>query len=112
MKLRKPLVELIDDENTRESLTWIYEFLINVPLLNGEFDFFEEEIRSTATDEKIVHKLGFVPKDVILTYKSNPAVDVMFQFDQFDLTNLVVQTSGPVVIRFLAGRYEWRRMAI
>lgn len=106
MKLRKPLVELIEDPNIRESLTWLYEYLIQIPLLQGEFEFYEMDIRSTATDEAIVHKLGFVPKDVILTFKSDPAADITFQFDQFNLQDIVVQASAPCVIRFLAGRYR------
>ena len=104
MRIRKPLVELIEDEAVRESLIWLYEYLVQLPILRGEFEFFEVDIRSSIVDESIPHKLGFVPKDIILTSATNGA-QVIFNYDKFTLENIVVQTNVPSVIRFLAGRY-------
>jgi hypothetical protein len=103
--LRKPLVDLIEDVNVRESLSWLYEYLIQVPLLRGQFDFFEVQIFSTGVEEKVPHKLGFVPKDIIVTSVTNSAT-VTFKYDKFDITNVVLQASAPCVVRFLAGRYD------
>jgi hypothetical protein len=104
-QLRKPLVELMEDVNIRESFTWLYEFLTQIPILQGDFKFFEFEIKSTNTAEKIPHRLGFVPKDIILTSVSNGAT-VTFLYNKFDITNVVLQASTPCVVRFLAGRFN------
>jgi hypothetical protein len=102
--LRKPLVELIEDVNIRESLTWLYEYLIQVPILRGAWRFVETEVRSTGVDEEILHGLTFTPKDVILTNVSNGET-VTFSFEKFNDRAVFLSASGPCVIRFFVGRY-------
>jgi len=105
--LRKPLVELIEDENVRESLQWVYEYLSQIPLLGGQFTHFIVKFSAAVANEKIPHKLGFTPTDVIQTSIIGPGgVTATFGYAQFDKTNLVITTSGACVIRFFAGRYE------
>lgn len=104
-RLRKPLVDLMNDENIRESFTWLYEFLTQIPLLNGDFEHFEYTIEQAVTDEKLPHKLGFTPKDIILTYVVPNTVTVTFDYENFDSQNLVVTTSGACTFRVFAGRY-------
>lgn len=104
LQLRKPLVELIEDANIRESLQWIYEYLSDISLLRGQFEHFDIEIQG-ATTEKIPHKLGFIPKDVILTSVVGTGVPT-FEYAEFDKTYIVVSTTASCVIRFFAGRYE------
>ena len=67
-RLRKPLVELVTDINIRESLQWIYEYLIQVPILAGEFEHMEIDFQGAISNELIPHRLGFKPKDVIQTF--------------------------------------------
>jgi hypothetical protein len=105
VQLRKPLVELIQDVNIRESLQWIYEYLSDISLLRGQFQHFEITFPAAKTDEKIPHKLGFVPTDVILTSVKGAGTPT-FTYGDFDKTYLVISTSDECVIRFFAGRYE------
>lgn len=104
-QLRKPLVELIEDTNVRESLQWIYEYLSDISLLRGQFQHYSIEFPAPISDERIPHKLGFQPTDVILTSVTGNGAPT-FEYDQFDKTSLVISTSGACVIRFFAGRYE------
>lgn len=104
-RLRKPLVELMQDMNIRESFTWLYEYLIRVPILKSELEHFERTFSQPLSQEKVPHGLGFTPKDIILTYVSPDSTTVSFQYDQFDGTNLVITTNAACTIRFMAGRY-------
>ncbi len=104
-RLRKPLVDLIKDINIRESLQWIYEYILQIPILRGDFKFFEVTFNGAVTDEKIPHNLGFTPKDII-SLSSVGTGAATFQYAKFTSTNLVITTTGACVIRFFAGRYQ------
>lgn len=102
---RRPLIDQIKDITVRESLQWMYDYLQAVPLLSSNFEHFEQEFLKAETEVSVPHRLGFVPKDVIETYKTGAGA-VTFVYEKFSPTNLVITTTGPCVLRFFAGRYQ------
>lgn len=104
LPLRRPLVENIQDIQVRESLQWIYDFVLAQPLLNANFQFLTVTVTSAVTALAVPHGLGFQPKDIILTAVSNGQT-VTFLYDQFTSTNIVLTTSGACTVRFFGGTY-------
>lgn len=103
--LRKPLFDQIEDENVRDSLQWMWDYLKAVPLLQGEFEHFELSFTRAVTNEKISHRLGFKPSDIITTSSIGAGV-VTFNYSAFTEEVISVTTTGAVTVRFFGGRYE------
>ena len=102
--LRRPLFEDIEDERVRESLQWIYEYLINQSLLTGNFQFLSVTVTAAVTSLLVPHNLGFAPKDIILTSVSNGQT-ATFIYGSFTSTNISLTTSGACTVRFFGGSY-------
>lgn len=70
--------------------------------------FMDIQILSASVAIPINHQLGFVPGDIIETARYTPGNDtvstVNWLWNRFDITNIYVTTSGPVVLRFFLGR--------
>lgn len=98
----------IVDENVRDSFQGVEEYLQSQVILQGQWEFFELNFEAAVTNFKWPHQFNFVPQDVILT-GSQGDQRFTFNFELFDFTNLDITVSGPVKLRFLAGRYEDNR---
>lgn len=105
INLRRPRLEEIPDENIRQSLQWLFDYLTTEVLLLSEFKHFEIEFNKAETELLFPHNLAFLPKDIIVTSLTGGNT-VSFVYEKFTNKNLVITTSGPCVVRFLAGRYE------
>jgi hypothetical protein len=103
--LRRPVLEEIKDERVREAVQWLYDFLSEQPLLNGQFEHFNLDFDGTLTNEKISHSLGFAPYDIIVT-RTTGSGTITFNYDRFDDKFIDITTTGPVSVRFFGGRYE------
>lgn len=95
----------IEDTYVRENFFRVSKYVSEEALLNGEFKFYEAVIPNAATEYKFRHGRDFVPKDIIFLSAEGDQ-NFSFVFQKFDRDNLVINTSGPVKIRFLAGRYD------
>lgn len=102
--LRRPVFDAIDDQRVRESIQWMYEYLIAEPILRGKFEFFEFSVGGAVTALKIPHNLGFRPKDIIKTSEIGGAAT--FLFDQFTPQYIVLTTTAATTVRFFGGTYE------
>lgn len=102
--LRRPIFEDIKDERVRESIQWMYEYLISEPLLQGKFDHFEVTTRAAVTNLKVPHNLGFQPKDIIVT--SQIGGTATFNYQQFTPQYIVLTTSAAMTVRFFGGTHE------
>lgn len=102
--LRRPILEDIKDPRVRESLQWMYEYLISEPLLLGKFDFFEVTTKGAVTALKVPHNLGFRPKDIIVT--SQIGGTATFLYNQFTAEYVVLTTTAGMTLRFFGGTYE------
>lgn len=99
--------ESIEDQNTRDALTRIQEYLNATAILRGEWKFIDIEFTGATTNYKYPHGFRFVPVDVIETHKSGAGV-ITFNFDDFDRTNIDITTTGACRVRALVGLYRER----
>jgi hypothetical protein len=83
----------------------MYDYLQAVALLQGQFSHFELSFTAAVTSEKISHRLGFTPKDIIVTSTRGPGA-VTFNFDEFTNEVISITTTGQAVVRFFGGSYE------
>ena len=97
-------LENISDDLTRDAVFNIVEAFRQEDILNCKFRHFEIVFPASVSNFKYPHKLGFMPKDVILT-SSIGAGTATFNYTLFDNINLNITTSGAVTIRFLAGSF-------
>ena len=102
---RRPVFEAMTDERVREALQWLYEYILQQPILQGNFQFFELTFDRAETNIQIPHQLALVPKDIIQTSISDGAT-VTFNYDNFTSTYIELSTSGACTVRFFGGLYE------
>lgn len=99
----KFLLEDVKDEYSRENFRRIeLEAAVN-PFLLGQFVLKEYAFPAAVTNLKVPHGLSFLPKDVILTYKTGAGA-LTINYANIDGTNLDLTTSGACVVRLLVGR--------
>jgi hypothetical protein len=94
----------IQDPQARENFDRLVKFVGKQQILDGDWKFFEIDIGTGNTNLSFKHNLSFVPIDVILL-NSVGDQNFRFKYQQFDRDNIYVEANGPVVLRFLAGRY-------
>lgn len=102
--LRRPIFEDIKDQRVRESIQWMYEYLIAEPLLKGKFEHFEVTTRAAVTALKIPHSLGFQPKDILVTSQIGGTATFIYQ--SFTTQYIVLTTTAAMTVRFFGGSYE------
>lgn len=102
------LVQETDDFVSKENFDRIRLF-INEDLFS-KFDgkFYELSLDSSVTNLRFPHRLGFVPKDVILTGNTG-AGSVTFNYSLFDQSYMDLTTTGAVALRFIAGKFITNR---
>jgi hypothetical protein len=101
----KLFLKEIPDTYARENFQRLQDTLKNDPLRRGGFKFFELEIAGAVINLKIMHKLGFTPKDVIQTGVTGSGT-LTWNFSEFDSQFLDVTTTGPVTVRAFIGTYR------
>ncbi len=96
----------IDDRYVRENFLSIERASLDDPFRKGAFAFFTLTFAGAVATQKVPHRLGFRPLDVLqLSVASPDTTSVTWHFDSFDQTNLVLSTNGPCTIRAYVGRY-------
>ena len=91
--------DFLQDESVRVQKN--LEFLGSTPATN--LVLMTHTFLGPETNFAIPHNLGFIPEDVILTFK-NDGVTVTFSQDSFTKTNLFVTVSAATKIKFLIGK--------
>jgi hypothetical protein len=110
LALRRPNFEGIEDPIAREALQYLYEASLSAPFLRSNFQFFTVTYDALVTEQRLYHRMGFVPKDIIQTSLldgdgSGPYTST-YHYDLFTPDYLVISTTGPCVIRLFAGAYQ------
>ena len=95
----------IEDEYVRENFFRLSEYVKRDSIRKPLWKFFEITFEAGGTDIEYPHNLGYIPKDVLVTSCSNNE-NVVFNYDEFTRTHLVMSPSGACTVRFFAGRYE------
>jgi hypothetical protein len=105
--MRKKLyVSQFDDPYLQQNFKSIGEVFSSIPFLKGQWRFYEFEIKSTGSNIKIPHNLGFQPKDIFVTSVINGTIT--FNYSSFDNVNLDLNatvSTSPMTVRAFVGRY-------
>lgn len=96
------LLKEIKDDWVRETFRKLSETINGLNILKPKWKFYEITLPIGAT--VYPHRLGFRPKDIIVTSISN-SESVIFDYDSFTSENLYLTASGACTVRFFAGSY-------
>ncbi len=93
----------IQDSYAKENFKTLKNLL---PILYyfANFKAFEVTFASAETEKQFSHGLGFLPKDIIITSKTN-GITVSFNQDKSTKDLLFITVDGPCNLRFLAGSF-------
>lgn len=110
LALRRPNFEQVQDPVAREALQYLYEANISAPMLRSGFQFFTVTYLVAAVKQRLYHRMGFIPKDIIQTSIVDGAAGgpytSTYYYNEFTSDYLVISTTGPCVIRLFAGAYQ------
>lgn len=98
------IIKDIQDQYAKENFNRLVRFVGEQQILDGSWKFFEVDIPSTSSNFVFTHNMGFIPKDIVML-NSIGNQNFRLKYDEFTATNLVIEAGGPVILRFLAGRY-------
>ena len=95
----------IEETHTRENFSRLKRILTEQAILQGDWKLYEINLPTAVTGHKLKHNLKFIPYDII---QLSAVGDQNYQFrhELFTRTNMIIDADGPVVLRFLAGRYK------
>lgn len=105
MSFPKLLTKQIEDQYTQETFKRVEDFFVGDAVTRCGFEFIEVTFTAAVTAVPVLHKLGYVPKDVILMHNSTNAT-VTFSYLAFTATAVIVTTSAATTLRMLVGRYS------
>ena len=98
------LTENLDIEQSKENFLKIADFVLNHPILGGEFKMIEVEVLNPTSTYTVYHRLGFKPKDVIITYISQGTATPLY--GSFTRDTLQLNVSSASTIRLLIGKFK------
>ncbi len=109
------LLQEIKDRYTQDNFKRLSTYLNDDPVAKGLFKFYSIDLYNgtgtTITNLKVPHNLGFQPLDVIqLSVVKPDTAAVVWHYDRFDKTNILLSASGLVAgqtstVRIYLGRY-------
>jgi hypothetical protein len=105
MTFPKFLLKEIEDEYTQENFLRIADYFADDPLTRSGFEFLEITLSTAVTDFQHPHRLGYVPKDIILMHNLTNTVTT-FNYSKFTETMIFITTAAATTLRLLVGRYE------
>lgn len=94
----------IVDEFVQENFKRIMDYFAVDPIARSSFEFIEVPIGGAVSGVPVLHHLGFVPKDIILTHNLTNAT-VTFDYSSFTTTHIYVTSSAATTLRMMIGRY-------
>lgn len=101
------MVELIlkdiEDKYVRENFFRISKFFKESVFNEGNFEFFQVDIKAQNLNFKVKHSLKFIPQDVFFLAVEGDH-NFYFKYQDFDRDFIYISANGPCVIRFIAGR--------
>ena len=105
--LKRLFTEEINDRYARENFRRLNDFASEEALLKPGFKFFDIDIAEAGYPATItfLHRLGYQPKDVILT-SSIGAGSATFNYSDFTSETISITATGDVKLRFFLGTYS------
>lgn len=92
------------DEFVQENFKRIMDYFAVDPVARSSFEFIEVPIVGALVDVPVLHHLGFVPKDIILTHNLTNAT-VTFNYSAFTASHIFITSSTATTLRMMIGRY-------
>lgn len=105
MKLIELILKDITDQLVRENFSRLIAYFKGDNLRKADFKFFEITFQVGGTGVKYAHRLGYIPKDIIVTSVSDSEA-VVFNYESFDRTNFDMDITAACTVRFFAGTYR------
>lgn len=103
--MMKFFLKEIQDLYAQANFEMIKDFIKSQIILRFQWTFVAFETDVAVTNKKIRHSLGFVPKDLIETFKTG-AGTITYNYDNFDTEFIDLTTTGPCKVRFLIGLFK------
>lgn len=97
-------ISQVPEQFARKNFQNIKKFLDEETPLNG-FRFVEFRITEAQADFKFHHKLGYIPRDFVITRVTGLGV-VTLNYDKFDAETISVTTTAACVVRGFLGTYS------
>lgn len=95
----------INDQYVRENFTRLIDYFKKDSIRIPAWKFFEITFVEGGTNVRYPHRLGYLPKDIIMTACSD-SENVVFNYDLFSDTHFDLSPSGACTVRFFAGTYR------
>jgi len=95
----------IEDPYVRENFFRLSQFINRQIWFEGDFQLYDVTIPKEADSFKVRHGLTFIPADIIPLAVTGD-YNFYFKYKDFDTENMYINASGPVRIRFLAGKLK------
>ena len=104
--LKRLFTKEIDDEYVQENFIRLNAFADSEGILKSGFKHFEVEFAAPTYPSTVsfFHRLGYVPKDVLVTSSIGPGV-ATFEYALFSNTQIYVTITDAVTVRFFLGTY-------
>jgi hypothetical protein len=104
--VKKFLIREIKDGSVQENFRRLDGFIRTSPFLQGEFKHYEVSFSAPSYPSQVdfVHNLGFVPRDLLESFREGGAVTWLYS--QFDREKIYATITAAVTVRFFLGRYE------
>jgi hypothetical protein len=93
----------IADRYVRENFFRLKRFIDDQVFFEGNFKFFELEIKSQNLNYEFKHGLKFIPYDIIIVGVEGDH-NFYFKYQDFTRDSIYISADGPVRLRFLAGK--------
>jgi hypothetical protein len=99
------MINLVTDNTSESTIRENFEKLAQLiqknPILAGDFKHLEIFVTNPTSTYKVFHRLGFRPKDVIITYVSTGTATPVFS--SFNNESIELNISNASTIRLLIG---------
>jgi hypothetical protein len=92
----------IADPFIRKALLDLQNALNDIDFIQARYQMFEINIKGANTAFEVPHNLGFVPTDLVVTRASGSSYS--FVWEKFTDQKIVINATGPVLIRIYMGR--------
>lgn len=109
--MKQLLLSQVTDGASQENFSRLQAFLRDFPLFKGSFQFRELTFISPSYPASVVvpHRLGFLPKDVLVT--SVRGGTLTWMYEDFTQSNIVATVSAATTVRAFFGTYAEGRLA-
>lgn len=110
---REITITKVVDPVAKDNFSATKDFINTSNILAGQFKYMEIEVNKAVTNQQFGHSLGFIPKDIIQTYISDPSMTVSgsnviqpitYNYTAFTDRYISITTTKAIKVRLLVGK--------